>query len=231
MFDLAISEMKQRGMKFVITPIAFWGNGYPEPDEKTPGFSAKFGKDPCLVNPSAIKAQHNYLRQFLEHVNKYTGKAYKDDPDVIAFEISNEPHHKGTPAEVTTFITGMADAILKTGCSKPIFYNVSHSIHLAEAYYKAPIQGGTFQWYPTGLGARHELGGNLLPNVDRYPVPFADLPGYKKTTKIVYEFDAADVGRSYIYPAMTRTFRTAGMPVRNSLCLRSNIHGVYKHGV
>jgi hypothetical protein len=211
LFDFTISEMKKRGMKFVITPIAFWGNGYPEPDEKTPGFSAKYGKDACLVNPSAIEAQHNYLRQFLAHVNKYTGHAYKDDPDVIAFEVSNEPHHKGSSAEVTKFITGMVEAMRASGCAKPIFYNVSHSIHLAEAYYKASIQGGTFQWYPTGLGAHHELGGNLLQNVDRYSIPFDGLPGYKKTAKIVYEFDAADVGRSYIYPAMTRTFRTAGM--------------------
>jgi hypothetical protein len=31
--------------------------------------------------------------------------------------------------------------------------------------------------------------------------------------KLVYEFDAADVGRSYIYPAMARGFRGAGMQV------------------
>ena len=90
-------------------------------------------------------------------------------------------------------------------------YNISHSIHFVNAYFDAGIQGGTFQWYPTGLGAQEELRGNLLPNVDRYTVAFADNLKFKKGAKIVYEFDAADVGRSYIYPAMARSFRQAGI--------------------
>src|SRR5690606_35985059 len=53
--------------------------------------------------------------------------------------------------------------------------------------------------------------GNFLPNVDQYQIPFADKPAFKKSAKRVYEFDAADVGRSYIYPAMARSFRTAGI--------------------
>ncbi len=211
LFDYLLKQLKSRGMKFVLTPIAYWGNGYPEPDEKTPGFSAKYGKEACLTNPDAIKAQENYLFQLLNHVNPYTGVAYKNEPDLIAFEISNEPHHGGTAAQVTTFINRMAASMRKTGCQKPIFYNISHSIHLAEGYFAANIQGGTFQWYPTGLGARHELRGNLLPNVDQYTIPYAGNPAFRRLAKIVYEFDAADVGRSYIYPAMARSFRQAGM--------------------
>src|SRR5687768_8593884 len=34
LFDYMLKKMKDRGMKFILTPIAFWGNGYPEPDEK-----------------------------------------------------------------------------------------------------------------------------------------------------------------------------------------------------
>lgn len=211
LFDYALMQMKQRGIKLLITPIAYWGNGYPDPDEKTPGFSAKYGKEDCLTNEEAIRAQERYLHQFLNHVNSYTNVAYKDDPDIVAFEISNEPHHQGSPEEVTRFINRMVNAMRKTGTKKPIFYNVSHSIHLHKAYFDARIQGGTFQWYPTGLGAAHELRGNFLPNVDRYPIPFADNPKFKKAAKIVYEFDAADVGRSYIYPAMARSFREAGI--------------------
>ena len=87
LFDFAINEMKKRGIRFIITPIAYWGNGWPERDEPTPGFSQKYGKDACLTNADAIKAQENYLNQFLKHVNPYTGIAYKAEPHVIGFEI------------------------------------------------------------------------------------------------------------------------------------------------
>lgn len=215
LFDFTVMKMKERGMKFVITPIAYWGNGWPAPDEKTPGFSTKYGKDACLTNEAAIKAQENYLAQFLNHVNEYTGVAYKNDPDIIGFEICNEPHHRESPEKVTTFINRMVKSMRSTGSKKPIFYNITHSIQLADAYFDADIQGGTFQWYPTGLGSRHELGGNLLPNVDAYTIPFASNPKFKSMARMVYEFDAADVGRSYIYPAMARSFRTAGMQIAN----------------
>ncbi len=215
LFDFMIMKMKERGMKFVLTPIAYWGNGWPSPDEKTPGFSTKYGKDACLTNEDAIKAQENYLAQFLNHVNEYTGIAYKNDPDMIGFEISNEPHHRESTEKVTTFINRMVKSMRNTGCKKPIFYNITHSIQLADAYFNSDIQGGTFQWYPTGLGSRHELGGNLLPNVDAYVIPFASNPKFRSMAKMVYEFDAADVGRSYIYPAMARSFRTAGMQIAN----------------
>ncbi|HMV91535.1 MAG TPA: cellulase family glycosylhydrolase, partial [Cyclobacteriaceae bacterium] len=215
LFDFMVMKMKERGMKFVITPIAYWGNGWPAPDEKTPGFSTKYGKDACLTNEAAIKAQENYLAQFLNHVNEYTGVAYKNDPDIIAFEICNEPHHRESPEKVTNFVNRMVKSMRSTGSKKPIFYNITHSIQLADAYFDADIQGGTFQWYPTGLGSRHELGGNLLPNVDAYTIPFASNPKFKPMARMVYEFDAADVGRSYIYPAMARSFRTAGMQIAN----------------
>jgi len=213
LFDYTIMKMKERGIKFIITPIAYWGNGYPMPDEKTPGFSRKYGKDACLTNPDAIKAQENYLKQFVNHVNQYTGIAYKNENDVIAFEVCNEPHHTEAPEKVTEFINRMVKSIRGTGCKKPVLYNISHKVHLADAYFKSDIQGGTFQWYPTGLGFGQELTGNILPNVDEYSIPFAKNPGFHKIAKIVYEFDVADVGRSYIYPAMARSFRTAGIQV------------------
>ena len=212
-FDYLLKQLKDRGINFVLTPIAYWGNGWPEPDEDTPGFSNKYGKAESLTDAAAIKAQQNYLAQFLNHVNPYTGNAYKDEPNIIAFEVSNEPHHRGEPEEVTDFIQKMLDAIRSTGTKKPIFYNVTHSINLAEAYFDADIQGGTFQWYPTGLGFQKELEGNLLPNVDDYHIPFDDVITKNGGAKLVYEFDAADVNKSYIYPAMARSFREAGIQI------------------
>src|SRR5690606_23431774 len=94
-FDYLIKKLKEHNINYVITPIAFWGDGWPEPDTETTGFSHKYGKDGSLTNPDAIQAQQTYLYEFLNHVNPYTKLAYKDDPNVIAFEVSNEPHHRG----------------------------------------------------------------------------------------------------------------------------------------
>ena len=165
-FDYLLWKLKKAKINYVITPIAFWGNGWPEPDTKSPGFSNKYGKEACLTNPDAIKAQQNYLEQFINHVNRYTRLGYKEDPNMIAFEISNEPHHRGEAQKVTEFVKGMVQAIRKTGTKKPVFYNMSHAVHYMEDYFKGNVQGGTFQWYPTGLGYGKELSGNLLPNVN-----------------------------------------------------------------
>ena len=212
-FDYLLSELKKREINFVITPIAYWGNGWPEPDEDTPGFSNKYGKEGSLTNPKAVAAQQNYLTQFMNHVNPYTGIAYKNDPNLIAVEISNEPHHRGTPEEVKEFINKLAKAIRDSGSQKPVFYNVTHSVHLADTYFESDIQGGTFQWYPTGLGFKKEIPGNLLPNVNDYNIPFSNAIENNNAAKLVYEFDAADVNKSYIYPAMARSFREAGIQI------------------
>jgi hypothetical protein len=55
------------------------------------------------------------------------------------------------------------------------------------------------------------LKGNYLINVDKYAIPSENVVGFKNKVKLVYEFDAADVGGSYMYPAMARSFCEAGM--------------------
>ena len=212
-FDYLVKLLKDHDIKMVLTPIAYWGDGWPEPDSDTPGFSNTYGKDGSLTNPDAIKAQQRYLKQFLEHVNPYTGIAYKDDPDVVAFEVSNEPHHRESAEDVTRFVSGMVEAMKATGTKTPIFYNISHSVHLAQAYFDGGIDGGTFQWYPTGLLYGQELEGNLLPNVSEYHIPFDSIIRSNGGAKLVYEFDAADMMSTYMYPAMARSFREAGIQI------------------
>lgn len=211
LFDYLLKKLKERNIKILITPIAFWGNGYPEPDEKLRGFSAVYGKGPSVVKEEAFKAQENYLKQFFTHINPYTGLSYKDDPDVIAMEINNEPHHSGPKNRTTEYVNRMAAAVRRTGWSKPVFYNISESPAYADAVVKAKVDGHSFQWYPTGLVAGHEQKGNFLPNVDEYRIPFLDtIPAFRNRARMVYEFDAGDVMQPVMYPAMARSFRTAG---------------------
>ncbi|WP_242919919.1 cellulase family glycosylhydrolase [Pontibacter liquoris] len=210
LFDFLVYKLKQRNIKVLVTPIAFWGSGYPETDIKTAGFSSKYNKQQALVTEAAIKAQENYLRQFFRHVNPYTKLTYGKDPDVIAAEVNNEPHHSGPKEKTTEYVNRMVQAIRSTGWSKPVFYNISESPTYADAVAKANVNGFSFQWYPTGLVAGHTLQGNFLPNVDTYRIPFDTIPQFAGKARMVYEFDAGDVLQSNMYPAMVRSYRKAG---------------------
>ncbi len=210
LYDFLIAELKKRNIKTIVTPIAFWGNGYPERDQEVPGFSSFYGRGKLTTNDSAIVAQENFLRQFFRHVNPYTKLSYQDDPDIIAVEINNEPAHSGPKPGVTSYINRLAAAIKSTGWTKPVFYNISQGPYYADAVAASVADGFSFQWYPSGLVANRTLQGNYLPHVDKYTIPFDTIAAFRKKPLMVYEFDAADILDSYMYPAMARSFREAG---------------------
>jgi hypothetical protein len=210
LFDFLIAELKKRGIKTIITPIAFWGNGYPERDERTPGFSRKYGKGRATSNDTAIVAQENYIKQFFTHVNPYTNLTYGADPDVIAVELNNEPSHSGPKPGVTAYINRLAVALKSTGWTKPVFYNISQSPYYGDAVANSVVDGFSFQWYPSGLVGNQVIRGNYLPNVDKYAYPFDTIPTFAKKALMVYEFDAADILNSFMYPAIAKAFKQAG---------------------
>ncbi len=212
LLDWLIAKAKERGIYTVLTPIAWWG----VPGE-SPGFSTFFTMQQMTTDPTARKPQQNYLTQFVRHVNRFTGLAYKDDPAVICFELINEPLYPKdtTDAQITDYINALADAVRGTGCRKPIFYNGWQN--RLGAVRDARIEGSTFGWYPTGLVAGRALRQNFLPRVDVYCgnawTPTMRSEAVAQKAKIVYEFDAADVAGSYMYPAMARAFRSGGAQI------------------
>lgn len=210
LLDYLIFRFQQRGVYIFLTPIKYGGGGYPEPEEKNGSFDSKYSKGDMYLIPGAIEAQGRYLTQFVNHVNPYTGKAYKNDPMIVGFEVCNEPGHSKA-VETTAFVKKMIAAIKSTGCTKPVFYNVTQSIGLLQDFIKGGTDGVTFQWYPTGLVAGHEVQGNFLPHVDIYDMPFKNEKYFLPQARLVYEFDAADVGRSYMYPPIALSYKEAGM--------------------
>ncbi|MCD6351780.1 MAG: hypothetical protein J7M26_06645, partial [Armatimonadetes bacterium] len=208
LLDYLLWRCKQRGIYAVLTAMAWW----PSPEGKV-GFSSRFTMQQMTTDAAAWECQRRYLRQFVSHVNPHTGLAYKDDPAIIAFEPINEPlYPPGTSDEqVTRYINMLVDALRSTGCRKPVFYNCwgGREEALVASRADGPITG----WYPTGLVAGAALWTNFLPAVAHYNVVrWAKLKG---KPRLVYEFDAADVPGSYLYPAMARSFREAGVQVAN----------------
>ncbi len=210
LLDYLVSKLKARGIKLILTPIAYWGNAYPEPKNTGTGFSSIYDKGEAYTNPRAIRAQENYLGQLLNHRNAYTGLLNRQDPDIIAYEVCNEPHYHLPLAPVTSFANRMVAAMRATGYTKPIFYNIAESPQVHDAILDANVQGLSFQWYPESLVSGHELRGNFLPYVDQYPLPYKGDARFDTRAKMVYEFESADVLQPIMYPSMARSFRAAG---------------------
>ena len=179
LFDYLLARLADHGIKALLTPIAWWPAGYPERDPGSTGFSEGYEKAEMSVDLEARRAQANYLKQFVGHVNPYTGLTLQEDPNLLAIEIFNEPRHPAGPEETTRYIDAMASALREAGFTKPIFYNISENYtdEHGHAVCAARIQGVSHQWYPTGLVRNGAVGGNMLPNVDRYTIPYARLPG------------------------------------------------------
>lgn len=106
--DFLLSEMHKRGMYAVVCLNNFWdwsgGFGqyivwsgeadkipYPPP---SPGgnwqtyqeFAAGF-----YSNPKAQALFEQFIHFIIGHINPYTGKTYRDDPTIMAWELANEP--------------------------------------------------------------------------------------------------------------------------------------------
>jgi hypothetical protein len=219
LLDYLIHKLIENDIYIILTPIAWWGTGWPEPDVETTGFSTFYSKIESTTKPEVLKAHVNYLRQFVNHVNSYTGKSYKDEDFIIAFEIFNEPNLSRSKDSVTSYINSTVKALREEEITKPIFFNISENNNKEqwEGVASSNIEGISFQWYPTGLVKYSELNGNYFPNVLSYPLPdFTD--DIKNKAKMVYEFDAADIGKSNMYPLMAHSFKEAGMQWATMFC-------------
>lgn len=205
-FDYTVKQMKDRGFKMLLTPLNYYATR-----EVPYGIGQKWGKAGSY-SPEAITATKNYLRQLMEHVNPFTGNAYKDDEDIIGYELYNEPEHQGFTVEsVVPYINDLVSAIRQAGCKKPLFWCMSIAPHLIEGFVNADIQGGSMQWYSVSHNAGFQFKGNLLTHIDEWPKDtLSAVVRNNRKALVSYELDAADNAYSYTYPLMARSMREVG---------------------
>lgn len=209
LLDALLDECRRSGIYAVLTPIAWWGAGHGTAG--TDGFSDRYEMRQMTTDRQAWAAQARFLKQFAEHVNRFTGRRYADDPVVLAFECINEPlYPEGTPDSlVTAYINALADALRASGTEKPIYYNSWAGRNAAAG--AARIDGVTGSNYPTGLASGRALKGPQLLRARGSSLrPDAAIA---TKSRMIYEFDAADVPGSHMYPSMAKFFRSEGVQV------------------
>jgi len=212
LMDYLIASARARGIYILLTPIHTYDPAFADQMGKpstNAGFSRYFPREAMGTNPESIAAQVNYIKQLLDHVNRYTGVAIKNEPAILFIEMINEPvHHPEDTAGSVAYINALVGAVRSTGCKKLTFFNVSQDFAIAGAIKQSQVDGVSFGWYPSSLVAGHTLHGNFLQAVDGYPDMLR--PELQGKPRIVYEFDQADLITGYMYPAMARTYRAVG---------------------
>ena len=210
LLERLIDEATKRDIYMLLSPIVTYNSQWPEMTDSTnTGFMNVYSKADLILEAVAKEAQKNYMKQLLNHTNRYTGRKIKDEPNIIFVEVINEPAQMiDKPEAMTDYINGMVDAIKSVGCDKLIFYNVSQNFKAAPIVAASKVDGGTYAWYPQGLTSYRTVKGNPLLCVDRYE-QLAD-PAMKGKSKIVYEFDSTQRDGGLQVPAMVREFVRGG---------------------
>lgn len=105
--DFLLEEMGKRNMFAVVCLNNFWpwSGGmaqylvwqkggripYPPPAEGGDWGTYQLFTTDFYTNESAMKAFEQHLAFIIQRTNPYTGKAYRDDPTIMAWQLANEP--------------------------------------------------------------------------------------------------------------------------------------------
>lgn len=211
LMDFLIAEATKRDIYMLFSPIVTYDSQFPEMnDNSNTGFAKTYPKATLIHDEKAIQCEENYMKNMLNHVNHYTGRCIKDEPNILFVELINEPtQFPNDISGMVKYINRMCKAIKDTGCKKLTYYNLSQNFGVASAIRKSQVDGATYAWYPQGLNNGYMFTDNGLHFVDRYP-QMVDV-SLKGKSKIVYEFDAPDTENGYMYPAMVREYRRGGV--------------------
>ena len=127
--DFVIAELEKRGMDAVIylNNAWDWSGGYgfylkecgygDSPNTNEDGgysryveYCANFSRE-----PKAIEMYYNYIRSIVSRKNSITGRSYKDEPAIMAWQLCNEPRPfaKDNKAAFAKWISGAA-ALIKS---------------------------------------------------------------------------------------------------------------------
>ncbi|NLR93961.1 glycoside hydrolase 5 family protein [Flammeovirga agarivorans] len=88
--DYTLSLAKKNNIKVYITLVNVMTKGY---DQSS--FLNKYlkNKELILTEEESLDKIEVYIKELLNHVNPYTKVAYKDESNILFFEILNEPHY------------------------------------------------------------------------------------------------------------------------------------------
>lgn len=87
LFDYLVNELDRQGIYLYLTLLTWWDT----PHAREDAYTRHMTKMGMIYREDAIVASENYIKQFLKHINPYTGKKIIDMPGLAVIDIINEP--------------------------------------------------------------------------------------------------------------------------------------------
>jgi mannan endo-1,4-beta-mannosidase len=87
--DLTIFLAEQKGIRLILPFVNYWDD-FGGVNQYLQWFGLT-GRDQFYRHPEARNAYRNYVEHLLLRVNTRTGRQYRDEPAILAWELANEP--------------------------------------------------------------------------------------------------------------------------------------------
>ncbi len=116
--DRTIAFAEERGIRLILPLVNHW------PDFGGAGRYAEwFGladREEFYRNPQAKQAYRDYVEHVLSRVNTRTGRHYRDEPAILAWELANEPRCESGTDTLTAWVSEMSTFIRSIDTNHPI---------------------------------------------------------------------------------------------------------------
>ena len=145
--DHLIADAEQSGIRLILPLVNHWPD-FGGMDQYVKWFHAK-SRDDFYRDPRIREAYKSYTSQILNRENTITGRLYKDEPSILAWELANEPRSK----LLVAWVQEMSPWIKQHDPNHLLA--VGDEGHITEPLLQVPeIDFGTFHLYPEASNQR-----------------------------------------------------------------------------
>lgn len=242
--DFIISEAAKRGLKILLVLTNNWRE-FGGMDQYSKWYGLSYHSD--FYKDSRVKAAYKaWASHLINRKNTVTGKLYRDDPTIFAWELANEPRCKGSgdlgqdsscnTQTITSWVQEMSayvksldqnhmvsvgdEGFFNNRDSGDWIYNGSEGVDFDALLALSNIDFGTFHLYPSHWSKSPEWGVTYI-NEHAASGKAANKP------VIAEEFGYPNSDRSRIYTSWTSAIETSGLAGSNfwMLAARENSNG------
>lgn len=108
--DRTIAWAGQRGLRLILPLVNYWSD-FGGVDQYLQWFGLT-GRDEFFIHPEVKSAYRGYLEHLALRVNTRTGRRYRDEPAILAWELINEPRCASRDGRLVAWVEEMS-AFLK----------------------------------------------------------------------------------------------------------------------